>query len=90
MTKPKQHDSDSEVEVDPEDEATTARLDMLSAYTMFGRMQLDGLLAHSVRATAEEVAPLVEPPAGRRRRVLLTRSPARTLGGRVSQIPRPT
>ena len=64
MTKPKQHDSDSEVEVDPEDEPSTARLDLLSAYTMFGRMQLDGLLAHSVRATAEEVAPLVEPLAG--------------------------
>jgi hypothetical protein len=64
MTKPKQHDSDSEVEVDPEDEPTTARMDLLSAYTMFGRMQLDGLLAHSVRATAEEVAPLVEPLAG--------------------------
>ena len=64
MTKPKQHDSDSEVEVDPEDEPTTARLDLLSAYTMFGTMQLDRLLAHSVRATAEEVAPLVEPPAG--------------------------
>ena len=64
MTKPKQHDSDSEVEVDPEDQPTTARLDLLSAYTMFGRMQLDGLLVHSVRATAEEVAPIVEPPAG--------------------------
>ena len=64
MTKPKQHDSDSEVEVDPEDEPTTARMDLLSAYTMFGTMQLDHLLAHSVRATAEEVAPLVEPPAG--------------------------
>ena len=64
MTKPKQHDSDSEVEVDPEDEPSTARLDLLSAYTMFGRMQLDGLLEHSARATAEGVAPIVEPPAG--------------------------
>ena len=66
MTKPKPHDSDSGVEVDPlaDDEPTTARLDLLSAYTRFGRMQLDGLLAHSARATAEEVAPIVEPPAG--------------------------
>jgi hypothetical protein len=64
MTKPKPHDSDSEVDPLADDEPTTARLDLLSAYTMFGRMQLDGLLAHSVRATAEEVAPLVEPLAG--------------------------
>jgi len=66
MTKPKPHDSDSGVEVDPlaDDERTTARLDLLSAYTRFGRMQLDGLLEHSARATAEDVAPIVEPPAG--------------------------
>ena len=67
MTEPKPHDSNSAVEVDPlaDDEPTTARLDLLSAYTMFGRMQLDGFLAHSVRATPEEVAaPIVEPPAG--------------------------
>ena len=66
MTKPKPHDTDSGVEVDPlaDDEPTTARLDLLSAYTRFGRMQLDALLERCVRATAEDVAPIVEPPAG--------------------------
>ena len=65
MAKPKPHDSDYEVEVDPltDDEATTARLDLLSAYTMFGTLQLDGLLAYSARAPVEETAPIVEPPA---------------------------
>lgn len=64
MQKTRPHDSD-EVEVDPltEDEPTTARLDPLSAYTMFGRLQLDGLLAYSVRAKVVEAAPIVDPPA---------------------------
>ena len=65
MAKLKPHDNDYEIEVDPlaEDEATTARLDLLSAYTMVGRLQLDGLLAYSVAAKVEEAAPIVEPPA---------------------------
>lgn len=65
MAKLKPHDSDYEVEVDPltEDEATTARLDLLSAYSMVGRLQLDGLLPYSVAAKIEETAPIVEPPA---------------------------
>ena len=64
MLKTRPHDR-GEVEVDPltEDEPTTARLDLLSAYTMLGRLQLDGLLAYSVRAKVEEAAPIVEPPA---------------------------
>ena len=64
MLKTRPHDS-GEVEVDPltEDEPTTARLDLLSAYTMFGTLQLDGLLAYSTRAKVEEAAPpIVEPP----------------------------
>ncbi len=66
MLKTTAHDSNHEVEVDPltEDEPTTARLDLLSAYTMFGTLHLDGLLAYSVRASVEEeAAPVVEPPA---------------------------
>ena len=56
MAKPKPHDSD--YEVDP----TTARLDLLSAYTMLGRLKRDGLLPSSVRVRVEEAAPVVEPP----------------------------
>jgi hypothetical protein len=64
VLKTRPHDR-GEVEVDPltEDEPTTARLDLLSAYTMLGRLQLDGLLAYSVTAEVEEPAPIVEPPA---------------------------
>ncbi len=64
MSIPKPHDSDYEDEVDPltEEEATTARLDLLSAYTMHGRLELDGLLP-SVTDTREEAARVVEPPA---------------------------
>ena len=64
MLKTRPHDS-GKVEVDPltEDEPTTARMDLLSAYTMHGRLQLDGLLPYSVIATVEQAAPIVEPPA---------------------------
>ena len=64
MLKTKPHHSHHEDEVDPltEDDPTTARLDLLSAYTMFGTLQLDGLLAYSTRAKVEEAAPIVEPP----------------------------
>ena len=64
MLKARPHHSHYEDEVDPltEDDPTTARMDLLSAYTMFGTLQLDGLLAYSVRATVEEAAPIVEPP----------------------------
>ena len=66
MLKTKPHHSNYEDKVDPltEDDPTTARLDLLSAYTMFGTLQLDGLLAYSARAKVEEAAPpIVEPPA---------------------------
>ena len=59
IAKPKPHDSDYEDEVDP----TRARLDLLSAYTMLGRLERDGLLSSSDRARAEEAAPVVAPPA---------------------------
>ena len=88
MAKPKPHDSDYEHEVDPptEDEATTARMDLPSAYTMHGRLQLDGLLAYSVRAKVEEAAPIVEPPALRGRWLLLQGAQRENLEGRVSHI----
>ena len=65
MLKTKPHHSDHEDDVDPlaEDDPTTARLDLLSAYTMFGTLQLDGLLAYSTRAKVAEAAP--PPPIGR-------------------------
>ena len=68
MLKTKPHHSDHEDDVDPlaEDDPTTARLDLLSAYTMFGTLQLDGLLAYSTRAKVAEAAPpapIGEPPA---------------------------
>jgi hypothetical protein len=65
VLKVRPHHSHYEDEVDPltEDDPTTARLDLLSAYTMFGTLQLDGLLAYSARAEVEEAAPIVEPPA---------------------------
>ena len=61
MAKPKPGDSEyeDEVEVDP----TRARLDLLSAYTMRGRLERDGLLSSSDRARAEDAAPIVAPPA---------------------------
>ena len=59
MAEPHPHDSDHEGEIDP----TKARLDLLSAYTMHGRLERDGLLSSSDRARAEEAAPVVEPPA---------------------------
>ena len=37
-------------------------MDLLSAYTMLGRLKRDGLLPSSVRARVEESAPVVEPP----------------------------
>ena len=79
MAKPKAHDSDYE------DEATTARLDLLSAYTMLGRLQLDGLLPYSVEAKVEEAVRAVEPPAGEDG--YYYKAPgASTLEGRVSHI----
>ena len=57
MAEPQPHDSD--YEVDP----TSARLDLLSAYTMRGTLELDGLLSHQTGPWAEEVAAVVEPPA---------------------------
>jgi hypothetical protein len=44
MAKPNPHDSNYEHEANlpTEDEATTARMDLPSAYTMHGRLQLDG------------------------------------------------
>ena len=61
----RKHDSDYADEAAPltEDEATTARLDLLSAYTMLGRLERDGLLPSSVKAKVEEAAPVVELPA---------------------------
>ncbi len=58
MSIPKPDDSDYE------DEPTTARLDLLSAYTMHGRLERDGLVPSSVGAPVEEAARAVEPPAG--------------------------
>jgi hypothetical protein len=43
-------------------EATTARLDLLSAYTMTGGMEADGLPPSSVRAWLGEAAPVAELP----------------------------
>ena len=67
MLKTKPHHSNHEDDVDPlaEDDPTTARLDLLSAYTMFGTLQLDGLLEYSTRAKVAEAAPpapIGEPP----------------------------
>ena len=61
MAKPKPHHSEDGDAVAPltEDDATTARLDLLSAYTMLGRLERDGLLPSSV----EKAAPVVELPA---------------------------
>ena len=58
MAEPQPHDSDHD-EVDP----TKARLDLLSAYSMLGRLERDGLLPSSDRARAEEAASVAEPPA---------------------------
>ena len=57
MAEPQRHDSDHDDEVDP----TKARLDLLSAYSMLGRLERDGLLPSSDRARAEEAAPVAEP-----------------------------
>ena len=59
MAEPQPFDSDHDDEVDP----TKARLDLLSAYTMLGRLERDGLLPSSHRARAEEAAPVAVPPA---------------------------
>ena len=59
MADPHPHDSDHEGEIDP----TKARLDLLSAYTMRGRLELDGLLSPPTGPWAEEAAAVVEPPA---------------------------
>ena len=59
MAKPKPDDSDHEGEVDP----TRARLDLLAAYTMRGRLERRGLLSSSDRARAEEAVAVVTPPA---------------------------
>ena len=58
MSMPKPDDSDYQ------DEETSARLELLSAYTMHGRLERDGLVPAAVGATAEEAATVVEPPAG--------------------------
>ena len=65
IAEPTPHESNDEDEVDPltEEEATAARMDLLSAYTLHGRLDLDGLLHTSLGARAEEAAPVVEPPA---------------------------
>ena len=66
MLKTKPHHNDHKDDVDPltEDDPTTARLDLLSANSMFGTLQLDGLLAYSTRAEVAEAAspPIGEPP----------------------------
>ena len=56
MAEPQPHDSDHEDEIDP----TKARVDLLSAYTMHGRLERDGLLTSSDRARADKAAPVVE------------------------------
>ena len=64
MTKPTPHGSDNGDEVAPltEDEVTTARLDLLSAYTMTGSLERDGLLLSSVRDRLEAAAPVAQLP----------------------------
>ena len=79
MSIPKPDDSDYE------DEATTARLDLLSAYTMHGRLERDGLVPSSVGATVEEAATCRRTARGRGR-VLLQGAQREHLEGRVSQI----
>ncbi len=59
----KPHDYEDEVDPLTDDGASTARLDLLSAYTMHGRLERDGLLPSSVTATGEEAVPVVEPRA---------------------------
>ena len=59
MAEPQPHDSDYDDEVDP----TKARLELLSAYTMLGTLERDGLLSSSGRPKAEESAQVAEPPA---------------------------
>ena len=96
MLKTRPHHSNYEDEVDPltEDDPTTARLDLLSAYTMFGTLQLDGLLAYSARAKprgGRSSSPNRRAAHARgRRRLLLQGARREHLEGRVSQIPRPT
>lgn len=58
MAEPQRHDNDYEDEVDP----TKARLDLLSAYTMRGRLERDGLLTSFDRVPVKEAAAVAEPP----------------------------
>ena len=56
MAEPQPHDNDAEV--DP----TKARLDLLSAYSMRGKLELDGLLFAPAEPWADDASPLIEPP----------------------------
>ena len=64
MAKPVPHDSDNGDGVAPltDNEVTPARLDLLSAYTMTGSPERDGLLLSSVRDRLEAAAPLAQLP----------------------------
>ena len=64
MAKPTPHGSDNGDEVAPltDNEVTTARLDLLSAYTMTGSLERDGLLLSSVRDRLEAAAPVAQLP----------------------------
>ena len=61
MAEPQPHDSDYDAEVDP----TKARLDLLSAYSLRGKLHLDGLLSAPAEPWADDASPVIEPPAPR-------------------------
>ena len=59
MAEPQPHDNDYDAEVDP----TKARLDLLSAYSMRGKLELDGLLSVPAEPWADDASPVIEPSA---------------------------
>jgi len=61
MAEPKPNNNEDEVDPLAEEEETTARIDLLSAYTLHGRLDTNGLIQTSVRARVDEAVPAVEP-----------------------------
>jgi len=58
MAEPQRHENDYEGEIDP----AKARLDLLSAYTLRGRLERDGLLTFYERVPVKHAAAVAEPP----------------------------
>ena len=61
LADPQPHDNDYDAEVDP----TKARLDLLSAYSMRGKLHLDGLLLAPAEPWTDDASPVIEPSAPR-------------------------